>query len=282
MPSILEEIVAHKRIEIETARKRVPLDELRKKCASVPPVRDFFGALSTPGRIKLIAEVKKASPSKGIIREDFEPVSIAKQYERGGADCLSVLTDERFFQGKLDYLAEIKRDVQIPILRKDFILDRYQLYEARSAGADAVLLIAECLEDCQLRSLFSEALDLSLTPLVESHSKDNLLRSLEAGATLVGVNNRDLNTFHTDLEHSLRMIELVPEECVFVSESGIHQPEDVERLASAGVDAILVGESLMSQHNVEEAVRRLLYRASEHDAITNDSSPQIPQRPNLR
>lgn len=258
MATILDKIVETKRQEIERAKAAVPLAELSARLKDAPPVRDFFAALAAGGPIKLIAEVKKASPSKGIIRADFDPVAIAKTYEAHGASCLSVLTDEQYFQGSLEYLRQIRQAVNIPVLRKDFILDTYQLVEARAAGADAVLLIAECLDDCNLRKLHNEAVELSMTPLVEFYDPENLDRVLAAGASLIGVNNRDLRTFQVDLGHTVRMREKVPLDCVFVGESGIESREDALRLQSAGVDAMLVGESLMRQADIGMAVDRLL------------------------
>ncbi|MDZ4820693.1 MAG: indole-3-glycerol phosphate synthase TrpC [Planctomycetota bacterium] len=258
--NVLEEIVVTKRQEIERAQTLRPLAEVRAAAESAGPTRDFFAALAVPGPIKLIAEVKKASPSAGLIRADFDPVAIAQIYEKHGASCLSVLTDEKYFQGHLDYLQQVRAAVNIPCLRKDFILDPYQLYEARAVGADAVLLIAECLDDCALRSLHNLAIELGMTPLVELYEPQNLPRVLDAGATLIGVNNRDLRSFKTDLEHTLRIHELVPADCVLVSESGIQTRADVERLQSAGVAAILVGESLMRQPDIGVAVDRLLGR----------------------
>jgi indole-3-glycerol phosphate synthase len=258
MPTILDKIVATKREEIAVAKSVRPERQLREMLGNAPPVRDFFAALAADGPIKLIAEVKKASPSKGVIRADFCPVEIATCYAESGATCLSVLTDVQYFQGHLDYLTRIRAAVDVPLLRKDFILDTYQLLEARLAGADAVLLIAECLDDCHLRKLHGEALDLGLTPLVEFHEPDSLPRVLAAGATLIGVNNRDLRTFQVDLGHTIRMRERIPDDCLLVGESGIRTPEDVRRLADAGVDAILVGESLMAQPDIRVAVRTLL------------------------
>ena len=260
MPTILDKIVATKWTEIERAKAATSETSLREKLADAPPRRDFFAALAAPGPIKLIAEVKKASPSAGIIRPDFDPVAIAKTYAVHGATCLSVLTDEHFFQGHLDYLAAIRQAVDLPILRKDFILDTYQLVEARLAGADAVLLIAECLDDCNLRKLHNAAIELGLTPLVELYDPENLPRVLAAGATLIGVNNRDLRTFVVDLDHTLRIRREVPDNCVLVGESGIRTRADVERLEDAGVDAILVGESLMREPDIGAAVDRLLGR----------------------
>ena len=262
MGTILDKIVATKRQEIVAARSATPASILEQQIQTAPRCRDFFAALSVDGPIKLIAEVKKASPSKGIIRQDFQPLEIAAAYERGGAACLSVLTDQTYFQGSLEYLRQIRQQVGIPVLRKDFILDSYQLLEARAAGADAVLLIAECLDDCQLRKLHNESIDLGMTPLVEFYEPDNLSRVLEAGATLIGVNNRDLRTFEVDLGHTIRMRKQIPAECVVVGESGIHTHEDVKRLADAGVDALLVGESLMRQSDIVAAVRNLLGRSA--------------------
>jgi indole-3-glycerol phosphate synthase len=258
--TVLDKIVAAKRGEIAACRAQTPEVELRRKLADAPPVRDFFGALAGPGPIRLIAEVKKASPSAGVIRDDFDPVAIAQIYEQHGASCLSVLTDEPFFQGCLEYLELVRAQVDLPVLRKDFILDSYQLLEARAAGADAVLLIAECLDDCNLRKLHNETIELGMTPLVELYDPENLDRVLEAGATLVGVNNRDLRTFEVDLEHTLRLRPRVPEHCVMVSESGVKTRQDVDRLEVAGVDAILVGESLMREPDIGAAVDRLLGR----------------------
>ncbi len=282
--SFLDKIVASKRREIDAAKAAVPEAKVRAAAEAAPVTRDFFAALAAPsprhsespsetrptpggrgrektaGPIKLIAEVKKASPSAGVIRADFNPVEIARIYERHGATCLSVLTDEPFFQGKLDYLRDIRAAVKLPLLRKDFILDKYQVYEARSAGADAVLLIAECLDDCNLRALHNEIVSLGMTPLVELYDPENLQRVLDAGTTLVGVNNRDLRTFKTDLEHTMRLREQVPEECVLVAESGIRTRADVERLEAAGVNAILVGETLMANPDIGAAVDTLLGR----------------------
>jgi indole-3-glycerol phosphate synthase len=260
MPTILDKIVATKRAEIERAKSVLPERELRARLADAPPVRDFFTPLAAGGPIKLIAEVKKASPSAGIIRADFDPAAVAKIYEQHGAACISVLTDEPHFQGRIDYLSQIREAVGLPILRKDFVLDSYQVVEARAAGADAVLLIAECLDDCNLRKLFNETCELGMTPLVELYDPANLQRVFDAGATLIGVNNRDLHTFKVDLEHTIWMRDRVPDQCVLVGESGIKTLADVQRLEAAGVDAILVGESLMREPDIGAAVDRLLGR----------------------
>jgi indole-3-glycerol phosphate synthase len=258
MPTILDKIVATKRSEIERAKTALPEREVTARIVDAPPVRNFFAALAAGPPVKLIAEVKKASPSVGVIRNDFDPVAIAKTYQAHGASCVSVLTDESYFQGRLDYLRAVREAISLPILRKDFVLDTYQVLEARAAGADAVLLIAECLDDCNLRKLFNAICDAGMTPLVELYEPENLQRVFDAGATLIGINNRNLHTFEVDLEHTIRMRQRVPDECVLVGESGIRTHADVERLQSAGVDAILVGESLMRQPDIGAAVDQLL------------------------
>jgi indole-3-glycerol phosphate synthase len=260
MPTILDKIVATKRKELARAQQSCPATEMIAAVQQATPPRDFRAALAAPGPIKLIAEVKKASPSRGVIRDDFHPVEIATTYQQHGATCLSVLTDESYFQGHLDDLRQVRSSVELPVMRKDFLIDRYQIWQARAAGADAVLLIAECLDDPQLRTLHAEAVELGMTPLVEFYLPENLSRVLDAGATLVGVNNRDLRTFQVDLEHTVRMRERIPRQCLVVGESGIRNRHDVERLEDAGVSAVLVGEHLMAQSDIGSAVRELLGR----------------------
>jgi len=258
MPTILDQIVASKREEIARSKHETPEAALRARLAEAPPVRNFFAALTAGPPVRLIAEVKKASPSRGVIRADFNPVEIARTYERHGAACLSVLTDRPYFQGSLDYLRQIRAAVELPVLRKDFIIDSYQVIEARAAGADAVLLIAECLDDATLDRLHGEIIALGMTPLVELYEPANLARVLRIGAKLVGVNNRDLRTFKVDLEHTLRLRASIPADRVMGSESGIRNRADVERLAAAGVQAMLVGESLVKQPDIGAAVDALL------------------------
>lgn len=258
MADILEKIMSRKREEIAAARLARPEAELRARLADAPACRDFVGALRRPGRMRVIAEVKKASPSAGVIRADFDPVKIARAYAEAGADCLSVLTDEHFFQGHLDYLVAVREAVGLPVLRKDFLLDTYQVLEARAAGADCVLLIAECLDDCRMRELYFTARELGMDVLIELYDPENLDRVLKLEPDLVGVNNRDLRSFVTDLEHSIGLSQRVPEGTVFVSESGIRTHHDVERLLGAGIRAILVGESLMRSPDVGEALRQLV------------------------
>ncbi|HLA85491.1 MAG TPA: indole-3-glycerol phosphate synthase TrpC [Thermoguttaceae bacterium] len=260
MPTILDKIVATKRAEIDRAKSLVPEAALRERLADAPPARDFFAALAAGPPIRLIAEVKKASPSAGVIREDFDPVEIARIYEQHGASCLSVLTDETYFQGRLDYLRQIRAAVSLPVLRKDFILDPYQVVEARVAGADAVLLIAECLDDGLLRLLHDLVIELGMTPLVELYEPANLPRVLRVGARLIGVNNRDLRTFKVDLDHVIRLRRQILADRLVVAESGIRARGDVLRLQDAGIDAMLVGESLMREPDFGAAVERLLGR----------------------
>jgi indole-3-glycerol phosphate synthase len=258
MSTILDTIVASKRREVAAAKERTPEDALLRRLADAPPPRRFRDALERPGDIGVIAEVKKASPSAGVLRADFDPVAIAKSYANHGAACLSVLTDEPFFQGRLEYLSAIRGAVAIPLLRKDFIVDRYQLLEARAAGADAVLLIAEVLPDPDLSLLLADAAALGMEALVELHDADQLPRVLATGTALVGVNNRDLRTFVTRLEHTLDLAPRVPADRCLVSESGIRTRADLDRLRAAGVKAVLVGESLMRAPDVGAALTALI------------------------
>ncbi len=261
MSSILEKIVHHKLGEIEAAKQRIPLVELEARLSEVPPPLDFCSALTTGvqrGRVSLIAEVKKASPSKGVICKDFDPVVIASAYARSGAACISVLTDEHFFQGSLEYLVSIRQAVSVPLLRKDFVLDEYQVVEARVAGADAVLLIAECLTPDRLVELHEVIESLGMTALVELYDKKNIPAVLACQPRLVGVNNRDLNTFEIDLMHSIRVKDSLPQGVAMVSESGVFTHQDVQLMRENSVDAILVGESLMRSKDIAMAVKSLM------------------------
>ena len=255
--TVLSEIVRKKRSEIRSAQQQTPENVLWTLAESASPVRDFREALelAKPG---LIAEVKKASPSAGIIREDFDPVTIARTYEAAGAQCLSVLTDESFFQGHLDYLKQIRAEVRLPVMRKEFILDPYQVVEARAAGADCVLLIAECLTDQELQNLHDAAGRLGMQTLIELYDAENLDRVLETGTRMIGINNRDLRTFETSLDHTFSLLSKIPDNVLLVSESGIRTHADILRLAAAGVGGVLVGESLMRQQDIELAVRQLM------------------------
>ncbi len=250
MSTILDQIVARKREEIAAARMRLPEAALERQMAGAPAVRDFHAALERPGEVRIIAEIKKASPSAGVLWADFDPVGIAKIYEQHGTAAISVLTDAPFFQGSLDDLRAVRAAVSLPVLRKDFLLDRYQVLEARCAGADAVLLIAEILDDPTLRELLDETHRLGMGALVELYDAANLPRVLASGARMIGVNNRDLRTFVTRLEHTLDLAAHVPPDRCLVSESGIRTNADLLRLQAAGVRAVLVGESLMRARDI--------------------------------
>ncbi|MBL8853545.1 MAG: indole-3-glycerol phosphate synthase TrpC [Planctomycetaceae bacterium] len=258
MVDVLADIVATKRGEVAERRQQVPLAELHATIPDLPKTRDFVGALRGAPPLRLIAEVKKASPSAGLIRSDFDPVEIARAYEAGGASCLSVLTDRPYFQGDLAYLQRIRDQVSLPLLRKDFIIDPYQIYEARVAGADAVLLIAECLSVTQLRDFYQLARSLGLAVLSELHDPENLDAVLDSGTEIVGVNNRDLRTFRVDTQQTIRIRAQVPQDRLLVGESGVKNRALVLEWQAAGVDAMLVGETLMRQPDLTVAVRSLL------------------------
>jgi indole-3-glycerol phosphate synthase len=255
---ILDTIIAHKQKELAAEQKQVPIAELKAEVANLPPTRNFRDAITGSGTVKLIAEVKKKSPSKGIIREDFDPVSIAKTYVENGAAAISVLTDKHFFAGELDYLRAIREVVDVPLLRKDFTIDVYHIYQARVAGADAILLIVAALTAAQLRIFMDVAESLALACLVEVHTQEELAIALDVDAQIIGINNRDLRTFHTDIATTFRLREAIPADKIVVSESGIYSHEDVMRLQEAGVQAMLVGESLMRSPDIGEQVRHLL------------------------
>ena len=262
---ILEKIVWEKDREVETARQRMPLDQLKSKVAQLPAPRDFLAALRQAAvKPAVIAEVKKASPSKGVIREDFDPVAIAKAYAAGGASCLSVLTDKQFFQGGFEVLVDVRAAVDVPLLCKDFILTPYQLYQARAAGADAALLIAAILTDQDLSYLSKVAATLGLTVLVEVHDSEELERVLNLGGfPLIGINNRDLTSFDTDLATTETLTatfgdRLAEQGALLVSESGLFTRSDLDRVQRAGAGAVLVGEALMRQENVEAGLRTLI------------------------
>ncbi len=256
--SILDEILSHKREEVAAAKTRVCEQNMRERALALETsVRGFRSALCTGERPRIIAEVKRRSPSKGEIRADFHPVICAEEYVRGGAAALSVLTDEKYFGGHLDYLHEIRAAVEIPLLRKEFIVDPYQIDEARVAGADAILLIVAALSPEDLSALRQHALSLGLDVLVEVHDEAELDIALKAEVDLLGINNRNLKTFETRLETSERLLSGLSEDLVVVSESGIGSYDDICRLEGAGAKAFLVGESLMRQENVCEALRSL-------------------------
>jgi indole-3-glycerol phosphate synthase len=250
----LEEILLAKRDEIEQLKPR--LAELDRQAKERTDFRDFRAALESSGeKLSVVAEIKKASPSAGVIAESFDSVEIAKNYERAGANAISVLTDKKFFQGKLEYLAAVRGAVSLPLLRKDFIWDRAQIAESAASGADAILLIVAAVTQDQLVRLIKNAKEYQLTALVEVHSVDELQRAREAGAEIVGINNRDLTTFDVDLAVTEKICREVPDEIVLVSESGIKTADDVARVKACGVDAILVGEALMRGQISIETIR---------------------------
>ncbi|MDZ7952902.1 indole-3-glycerol phosphate synthase TrpC [Nostoc sp. DedQUE09] len=262
---ILEEIVLYKRQEVAQMQQELPLASLRQQLNTAPTVRNFLTALQeNPNQPSLIAEVKKASPSRGIIRADFDPVAVAQAYERGGAACLSVLTDEKFFQGGFDNLRNVRQQVALPLLCKEFIIDRYQIYLARTAGADAVLLIAAILSDRELQDFLQVIHDLGMTALVEVHTLTELDRVLKLdNLSLVGINNRNLEDFTLDLGTTQQLLaerqqQLQSLDITVVSESGLYTPADLSLVAEAGARAVLIGESLVKQSDVEQAVREIL------------------------
>ena len=255
---ILDTIIAHKRKELAIEQEQVPLAKLEDQISNLPLTRDFRDAITGSNTVKLIAEVKKKSPSKGIIREDFHPVSIAEIYVENGAAAISVLTDKHFFAGELGYLRAIWDTVDVPLLRKDFTIDPYHIYQARVAGADAILLIVAALTASQLRAFMGVAASLSLACLVEVHTREELEIALDVDAQIIGINNRDLRTFHTDIATTFQLRETIPADRVVVSESGIYTREDVVRLQEAGIHAMLVGESLMRSPDIGQQVRHLL------------------------
>jgi indole-3-glycerol phosphate synthase len=260
MSDILKKIVEVKREEVAAAKKRVPLEAMRDDALSRVLTRDFVGALRAKignGQSAVIAEVKKASPSKGLLRADFIPADIAQSYAEAGAACLSVLTDRQFFQGQNDYLKQARASCDLPVLRKDFMIDPYQIYESRVVGADCVLLIAACLDDAQMAELEAIALGLDMAVLVEVHDRAELERALKLKTPLLGINNRDLRTFEVKLETTLALKELVPAGKLLVTESGILARPDVQRMREAGVHAFLVGEAFMRADDPGAALQAL-------------------------
>ncbi len=262
--NILEEIVWHKEVEVEQMRDRLPLMQLQQQVNDAPPPQDFLAALRN-GKTNpaLIAEVKKASPSKGVIKEDFNPVAIAKAYEQAGASCLSVLTDRKFFQGSFDNLNLVRQEVDLPLLCKEFVIYPYQIYFARAKGADAILLIAAVLEDKDLNYFVKITKALGMTPLIEVHTLEELDRVLAVeGVELIGINNRNLEDFSVSLKTTkdilaVRKETLEQRGILVVSESGLHTPEDLKTVKVAGAKAVLIGESLVKQENIEQAVANL-------------------------
>lgn len=258
---ILDEILAYKKTELEARKADIPLKILTTCIWTLPLPMSFKDALlpAPDGKARVIAEVKKASPSKGVIREDFDYLEIAGIYERNGASAISVLTDRNFFQGSIDYLSEIRQHVSIPLLRKDFVFDEYQIFEARGYGADAVLLIAAVLDDKQLHDFVELAFNLGMAPLVEVHDEGELERTLKTKAELIGINNRNLQTFKTDMNTTIRLMDEIPEDKLVISESGINSNNDIKLLKDAGVDAFLIGEALMREADIGKKLREFVH-----------------------
>ena len=260
MTDILEKITAVKHQEVAAAKKRKSLEAVRADAESRVLTRDFVGALRAKiadGQSAVIAEIKKASPSKGVLRADFEPADIAQSYAEHGAACLSVLTDKDFFQGSSDYLRQARASCTLPVLRKDFMVDAYQIYESRAMGADAVLLIAACLNDGQMAEFEQIARSLDMAVLVEVHDADELQRALKLKTPLIGINNRNLKTFEVSLDTTISMLADVPKDRLLVTESGITTPADVARMREVGVNAFLVGEAFMRAADPGEALAKL-------------------------
>ena len=255
--TILDQIVEWKQGEVAAHRLAEPVAVLQHKASMAPPPRDMVAALARPG-VSLIAEVKRASPSKGVLCADLDPPALASAYEAGGAAAISVLTDEHFFQGSLDDLRAVRQQVHLPVLRKDFVIDPYQIVEARAAGADAVLLIVAVLNDADLASLYRLVRELGMAALVEVHDEAELARALAIGPRIVGINNRDLRTFHVDLETTAQLRTRVPQDVLLVAESGVHTPADVARLSAIDADAMLIGEALVRAPDVGQKIRELL------------------------
>lgn len=259
--NILHKILAYKQEELDVFKRRQSLQELKDRARDCPDPLNFAKPLRHPSAsFAVIAEIKKKSPSKGILREDFDPVSLAVDYQDGGAACLSVLTDENFFGGHLDHLRAVRAAVRIPLLRKDFVWDPYQIFAALEAGADAILLIVAMLENSQLEDLMGQALDLGLSTLVEVHNAEECAGAVHLRAPIIGVNNRDLTTFEVDLGTSEKLFPKVPETTLRISESGIETRADLERLQKAGADAFLIGETFIKAAKPGEALKKLLER----------------------
>lgn len=254
---ILDEICDHKRGEVEAAKERVPLAELEDQIMRAREPRDFRQALREPG-ISLIAEIKRASPSKGVLLEDMDPVHLASLYESAGARAISILTDEKYFRGSLGDLSLVSQQASVPCLRKEFIVDPYQIYEARAAGADAILLIVRVLSDKELEDFLETTHALGMKALVETHNKEEISRALGAGAHIIGINNRDLGNFSENVDLTLDLRKHVPGGNVLVSESGIRTREHVRRLDDGGIDAVLIGEALVTSKNIAGKIRELL------------------------
>lgn len=256
--TILDTIYQHKVSEVEKNKKQIPLRVLEKRMQKRHDMRSFGRALKSDTNISVIAEIKKASPSLGVIREDFQPAEIARLYQKGGAAAISVLTDEKYFQGKLSYIKDVKQSVDLPVLRKDFIIDPYQIYEAQSAGADAILLIAALLSEDTIQHFLNLARELEMDCLVEVHTGVELQKVLQTSADIIGINNRDLATFIVNLETTFQLRPMIPEGKIIVSESGIKSRAEILRLFNKGINAVLIGETFMKSGDIPAALHELL------------------------
>ncbi len=256
---ILDQIVEEKKKEVEQAKVEVPLAKLIERSSSVGQLRGFKEAITQPGKISLIAEIKKASPSKGVLREEFEPVEIARTYESSGACALSILTDKKFFQGDIAYLNAVREAVNLPILRKDFIVDKYQIYESVCSGADSVLLIAQLLSEDELSEFSKVCAQLNLEAVWEVHNEKDLDKVLPQDVTIIGINNRNLQTFEEDLRLSAQLIKKIPKGKIVVSESAIKSSKDVKYLQDLGVNAVLIGETFMRSPDISSKVKELMH-----------------------
>ena len=255
---ILDAIIENKKIEVEKSKGRRSIESLISGIGNMRPPRDFYKAIDPRGRLRIIAEIKKASPSKGVLREDFDPVKIALGYAKSGASALSVLTDEKFFMGSLEYLSAVREAVDVPLLRKDFIIDPYQVYESRLYGADALLLIVSALGQDALMELLDLTHSLGMNAVVEVHDEEELGRALQAGGRIIGINNRDLRTFEVDLNVSARLARMMPGGVIAVAESGISSGADIKRLRAEGVHVFLIGETFMKAADPGSELKNLI------------------------
>jgi len=261
-PDILVKILDRKKQEIEERSVNVTIDDLKMKCSHADAVRGFINSIEhkiSDGKPAIIAEIKKASPSKGVLREDFKPAEIAKSYAEHGAACLSILTDRDYFQGHEEYLMQARVSCDLPVIRKDFIIDPYQVYEARAISADCILLIVSALDDENLQSLYDLATELGMDVLMEVHDKEEMQRALNTGARLIGINNRNLRNFETSLDTTLSMLDMVTDEHILVTESGIHTQDDVQLMRENNVNAFLVGEAFMRAEDPGEKLAEIFY-----------------------
>jgi indole-3-glycerol phosphate synthase len=267
MPAILDKIILSKKEGIKRNKEVIPLEEIQRLIPNLPPTKDFKAAISQARnrrafQIKIIAEIKKASPSRGVIREDFDPVEIAKIYERNGASAISVLTEERYFLGSLDYLKAVRGITRLPLLCKDFIIDPYQIYQAKFYGADAVLLITSILESSKLKEFIKIAKGLSLAPLVEVHTINELKKALKTEPEIIGINNRNLKTFMTDIQTTFKLLPFIPQDTIVISESGFNNRKDLTRFKGKRIHAFLIGEALIREKDIAKKLRELLLSKS--------------------